>query len=200
MFNNRCNLVRALLITVFLIFPYLNVSAQDDFASLRKNINYRAKLLDHQLNKTKDTLILNCPQRMYRIYSVGSSKVRINEKIDDFTYKLPLKNYNIGKYLMVTQLNGLKIVFELNILKRADFNEEGVTNVVASGLKETDYTIDVKSIDVKLKDSIIKYKPYNLTDLNRKGMQTRDDCRRIMAMQRANIRAELKKRRLYAMQ
>ena len=200
MYNRKINLVFWLFFGVLFISPNTTILAQDDFATLRRNINYRARLLDHKLNKTKDTLILNCPQRMYRIYSVGSSKVRINEKIDDFTYKLPLKNYKIGKYLMVTQLNGLKIVFELNILKRADFNEEGVTNIVASGLKETDFNIDVKSVEVKLKDPIIAYKPYNLTDLNREGMQTRDECRRIMAMQRANIRAELKKRRLYAMQ
>lgn len=200
MFNDKHNLFGALLITVILFFSNINVSAQDDFASLRKNVNYRAKLLTHYLNKTKDTLVLSCPQRMYRLYSVGSSKVRINEKIDDFTYKLPLKNYKIGKYLLVTQLNGLKIVFELNILKRSDFKEDSVTSLVASGLKETEYTIDVKSINVKLQDPIVRYKPYNLTDINREGMQTRDECRRIMALQRAKLRAELTKKRRYAMQ
>ena len=200
MYNKKRNLFFWLFLGVLFISPTTIIFAQEDFASLRKNINYRAKLLDHKLNKTKDTLILNCPQRMYRIYSVGSSKVKLNEKIDDFTFKLPLRNLNIGKYLMVTQLNGLKIVFELNILQRADFNEDYLSNLVVSGLNETMYKLNVKNIKVKLKDPIPKYKPYNLTDLNREGMQSRDECRRIMALQRAHLRAELKKRRLYAMQ
>ena len=75
-----------------------------------------------------------------------------------------------------------------------------VTNLVASGIKETAFDMHVNSIEVKLKDPVIKFKPYNITDLNREGMQTRDDCRQIMALQRAKLRADLKKRRLYAMQ
>jgi hypothetical protein len=92
---------------------------------------------------------------------------------------------------MITQLNGLKIVFEVNISQKADFNEDYVSNLVVSGLNETMYEINVKNVKVKLKDPIPKYKPYNFTDLNREGMQSRDECRKIMALQRANLRVEI---------
>lgn len=200
MFNTQKIWFTWLLTAVFVVLPSSVVLSQDDYASLRKNINYRARILKHDLNKTKDTLILSCPQRMYKLYSVGSSKQRISETIDGFEYRLPLKQYKKGKYLMVTQLNGLKIVFELNILQREPFSQNLASSLVHDKLKNKDIMFDKKLVDVVLKEKVFAYKPYNISDVDRRGMQSREECRRIQALQRAKLRAEIKKRRLLAMQ
>ena len=199
MFNIIGILRYCLLLAVFLPLSSITAIAQEDFASLRKNVNYRAKMLHHELNASKDTLILRSPNRMYRLYSVGDCKSKIDEKIDDFEYRFPLRQLKIGRYLMVTQFNGVKVVFELNILQREAFSQSVVSQLVTANVTANDFNLDVSTADVTIKEPVTVYRPYNLTDLDRRGMQSRDDCRRLMALERERIKAEMKKRRLLAM-
>jgi len=195
MFKSK-NIQSCWLFTLLFLLPCFTVNSQDDFASIRKNINYRAKFLKHYLNETKDTLVLSSPRRIYRLYSVGNSKVNIDKEILDFEYKLPLRHLEIGRYVMVTQLNGLKIVFELNILKKDSFISVD-NNDLASNEKlvEEESVVEVKITEDKVEKSEKIIKHYNLSDRNREGMQTRDELRRLKAKERAKYREEIKKKR-----
>ena len=98
--------------------------AQDDFASLRKNVNIRAKGLNHDLNKTKDTLILSSQNKIYRIYTVGDNSGVVDRTVNDLEMKMPLRSLKKGKYVFVVDQLNLKIVFQIQIHK--DFSEETV--------------------------------------------------------------------------
>lgn len=185
----------SILLVCLLFNTYIGWS-QEDFASLIKNINYRAQILDHRLNDTKDTLILSSPQRIHRLYTVVSASGKINEEVNDFNYRFPLKSLEKGKYLMVAQLPGLKIVFEVNVLQRQPFNQDVVTTLNSRELIKQDYNLKVDCLELLQKDSVVKMKPYNLTDLDRSNIQSRDECRRLMAIQREKLREKIKKKRL----
>lgn len=186
--------IRLLPLIFLLSFNSHTVIAQKDFASLRKNINSRAQELKHELNASKDTLIISCKQKIHRLYSVGKTDI-INKKVNAFSYQLPLRDLDKGKYLMVAQLQGKKIVFELNILLRKPFSQDIVSEILASGFNNHETERDALKIRSLIKAKILGMKPYNLSDLDRRGMQSREECRRLMALERAKIREELKQKR-----
>jgi hypothetical protein len=94
------------------------VHAQQEFASLEKNVNIRASGLIHELNATKDTLILKSDKTIRYVYSINGEYQR---EIDDYagsnSYKVPLTNLSKGKHVFVVSLSPLRIVFVVRILK-----------------------------------------------------------------------------------
>jgi len=192
MFNsfkfNPSSFVLWVCVSFFMFFGW----SQSDFANLRKNINYRAKVLNHFLNTSKDTLVINSSQRIYRLYSVGNASNRIDEHINDFEYKLPLRSLKKGKYLLVAQLHGLKIVFELRILQRQPYTQDLVASIGSKSLLTQNYDLKKAAcLEVFNKATTFLIKPYNVTDLDRTKVQSREECRRLMAIQREKLRAEI---------
>jgi hypothetical protein len=92
--------------------------AQDAFATLEKNFNFRASGLTEELNATKDTLILKSEKAMGYVYSINQEYKR---EIDTYAgttyYKVPLTNLSKGKHVFVVTLSPLKIVFVVRVLK-----------------------------------------------------------------------------------
>jgi type II secretory pathway pseudopilin PulG len=57
------NLIRICLVVVLLLLISISLQAQTHFAKLEKNRNIQAKDLVHQLNDTRDTLILKSTKK-----------------------------------------------------------------------------------------------------------------------------------------
>lgn len=184
-----------------LVFGMLltNVSiAQNDFASIRKNVNVLAKSLKHDLCKTKDTLILQGEERIKRIYTIGENSGLIDESLFTRNYRLPLHHLKNGRYVFVVYESRKRIVFEVNVLNNT-VPKTLVTAVVPSINSEKDVSINKEpstaklSIEerkaaIRLAEHRAKYKPYNLTDKERDGMQSREEMKRIMGEEREKKR------------
>lgn len=94
------------------------IHAQDAFASLEKNVNFRASGLVQELNATKDTLILKSDKTMGYVYAINQEYQR---EVDAYAgtneYKVPLTNLSKGKHVFVVSISPLKIVFVVRVLK-----------------------------------------------------------------------------------
>lgn len=90
--------------------------AQQDFAKLEKNINERAKILFHELNDSKDTLILKSDRLINKVYSVGEDQKReVDLEINTYEAEIPLTHLSKGKHIFVTVQNKRRIVFVVKI-------------------------------------------------------------------------------------
>lgn len=98
-----------------------HVFSQTSFAEIEKNYNVRANSLLHELNVTKDTLLLKSERTITHVYSINSDyKREIDVYLDTNTYKLPLTNLSKGKHLLVVGESPKKIVFVIRILESSD--------------------------------------------------------------------------------
>ncbi|MBT8266681.1 MAG: hypothetical protein KJO41_11630 [Bacteroidia bacterium] len=109
------NFLLTLLLTFSKIFVH-QTQAQEKIAVIEKNSNILAKDVKHELNATKDTLILRSKRRMHYVYSVNSDHQReIDEFIEDFKYKIPIDRLSQGKHLFAVSYLQRKIVFIVRV-------------------------------------------------------------------------------------
>ncbi|NND52601.1 MAG: hypothetical protein HKN54_09340 [Flavobacteriaceae bacterium] len=111
--------MRKLLLTFLFTFSKIFVHqsyAQDKIAVLEKNTNVLAKDLSHELNATKDTIILRSKRRMHYVYSINNNNQReVDEFIEDFKYDIPVKKLSRGKHLFAVSYLQRKIVFVVRV-------------------------------------------------------------------------------------
>ncbi len=89
-----------------------------DFALIEKNVNITASDLFHDLNKTKDTLVLNGDKRIRNVYSINTNYKRETQQfIDANSAKVPLTHLTKGKHIFVVEQVPLKIVFVVRVLQ-----------------------------------------------------------------------------------
>ena len=94
-----------------------NLFAQKRFATIEKNVNISAKGLIHDLNKTKDTLLLKSDKKINFVYSINKDRKReIENYINSNSYKVPLNNLSKGRHVFVVRQSPLLIVFVIRIL------------------------------------------------------------------------------------
>ena len=118
----------------FFCLLHLPTNAQDSYATIEKNVNVRANNLFHDLNKTKDTLLLKSDKKINYVYSLNSTLEReVFSFIDDTSYKIPLNKLSKGKHTFVVGQSPLKIVFVVRV------NQEPV--VTASLIREEDIVV-----------------------------------------------------------
>ncbi|MCK0177960.1 hypothetical protein MWU50_01510 [Flavobacteriaceae bacterium S0862] len=105
-----------------------------DFALIEKNVNITASDLFHDLNKTKDTLILNGDKRIRSVYSINTNyKRETQEYIDDNSAKVSLNHLSKGKHIFVVEQVPLKIVFVVRVLQDPkEFSKVEVEKITAS--------------------------------------------------------------------
>ncbi len=94
--------------------------AQDDFASIHKNMNVLAKGLHHDLNKSKDTLMLRSSDKIFRVYTVSDNAGIVDNYLNTNKFEVLLRELKKGKYVFVVNQSKLKIVFQVHILKGKD--------------------------------------------------------------------------------
>ena len=103
---------------VLIVSPFSNLQAQNDFAILEKNVNIRAKGLTHNLNATKDTLILKSNTLIHKVYAVNMNyKREIDLSVREKAVKIPLKKLSKGKHVFVAIQSPVRIVFVVKILR-----------------------------------------------------------------------------------
>ncbi len=94
------------------------ISAQKQFAALEKNYNVNAKDLSHELNPTKDTLLLKSSKTIDYVYAINRDyKREIDFYNNTNTLKIPLKQLSMGKHLFVVGNSRKQIVFVVRVLK-----------------------------------------------------------------------------------
>lgn len=112
------NLIRICLVVILLFLLSSTLQAQEHYAILEKNRNIQAKGLIHQLNKTRDTLILKSDNIINSLYTINQSYTReLDFEIDSTIYKLPLNKLSKGKHVFVAIQSPMRIVFVVKILK-----------------------------------------------------------------------------------
>lgn len=103
------------LVIAFFCLLYFPVSAQE-FASIEKNKNAQAQQLYHELNVTKDTLILKSDTKINYVYSINRNyEKEVYDFINATSYQVPLTNLTKGKHTFVVGQSPLKIVFVVRI-------------------------------------------------------------------------------------
>ena len=108
--------IRSILTLIVMITCNMtSVEAQGDFATLKKNLNFRATGLKHDLNVTKDTLKLSSDKIIQRIYSIGKHGRTIDLWVNKKQSDIPLRELTKGAYVFVVEQNYLKIVFQVVI-------------------------------------------------------------------------------------
>ncbi|WP_439151656.1 hypothetical protein [Winogradskyella sp.] len=112
------NLIRICLVVILLLLLGLSLQAQESYAKIDKNRNIQAAGLFHDLNKTKDTLILKSKNKISYLYSINKNYGReFDFYIDTTSYKLPLNKLTVGKHVLVAVQSPKRIVFVIHILK-----------------------------------------------------------------------------------
>lgn len=138
------NLIRICLIIILLILANFTLQAQDDFAQLEKNWNIQAQGLIHELNSSKDTLILKSDKIINSLYAINKEYGReLDFRIDANEFKLPLNKLSKGKHVMVAVQSPVRIVF---VVKISNNNPKQEPDQVIS---KTMVAIEPKSTGIK---------------------------------------------------
>ena len=112
------NLIRIFLIVVLIFLLSFTLNAQEHSVKLEKNRNIQAKNLIHELNATKDTLILQSDTKINYLYSINKDYGRDFEiNIDTTYFEFPLNKLAKGKHVLVAVQSPKRIVFVVKILK-----------------------------------------------------------------------------------
>uniref|UniRef100_UPI00404906FC hypothetical protein n=2 Tax=Gelidibacter sp. TaxID=2018083 RepID=UPI00404906FC len=109
---------RKFLMASILSLSFQKNQAQKTYAVLEKNVNPGAKDLIHELNITKDTLLLKSHKPISYVYAINSKYAReIDKYIFENTFKVSLTGLSQGKHLFVVGQDHKKIVFVVKIFK-----------------------------------------------------------------------------------
>ncbi len=112
---------------------FQKIYAQNPYAVLEKNRNIAVKNLHHELNTSKDTLLLKSDFRIDRVYSINKDiKREIDTIIFADNYNVPLVNLTKGKHVFVVEQNRKKIVFVIRVLRDYILPKTEGTKVVTS--------------------------------------------------------------------
>ena len=127
------NLIRICLVIILLFLLGFTLQAQEHYAKLEKNKNIQAKGLIHQLNKTRDTLILSSDKKINYLYTINKDYGReFDFYIDTTSYKLPLNKLTKGKHVFVAVQSPMRIVFVVRILK--DMPKVETSDIIAEDI------------------------------------------------------------------
>lgn len=108
---------RSLIIASLVSFTFQQLQAQKQFALIEKNFNVIAKDLSHDLNSTKDTLLLESPKSIDYVYAINSDyKREIDFYNNSNSLKIPLNQLSKGKHVFVVGNQGMQIIFVIRVL------------------------------------------------------------------------------------
>ena len=97
---------------------FQKLHAQKHFAIIEKNYNVRAKDLSHDLNATKDTLILQSPKTIDYVYAINTDyKREIDFYNNTNSLKIPLNQLSKGKHVFVVGNQRIQIIFVVRVQK-----------------------------------------------------------------------------------
>ena len=127
---------RNLFVASIVCFTFQQLQAQKQFAVIEKNFNISAKGLVHELNETKDTLILQSSKSIDYVYAINREyKREIDFYNNSNTLKIPLNSLSKGKYTFVVGNQRMQIIFVVRVLsdqKRLAMISEKTSNPTAN--------------------------------------------------------------------
>jgi hypothetical protein len=101
---------------------------------IEKNANLSASNINHDLNKTKDTLLLQSDKLITNVYSINTEyKREVDVYLNKNEFSLPLTELSQGKHVLVVSQSSKKIVFVLHI-----YDSKNLTSVEKSKLTYSD--------------------------------------------------------------
>ena len=101
---------------------------------IEKNANLSASNINHDLNKTKDTLLLQSDKLITNVYSINTEyKREVDVYLNKNEFSLPLTELSQGKHVLVVSQSSKKIVFVLHI-----YDSKNLTSVERSKLTYSD--------------------------------------------------------------
>ena len=101
---------------------------------IEKNANLSASNINHDLNKTKDTLLLQSDKLITNVYSINTEyKREVDVYLNKNEFSLPLIELSQGKHVLVVSQSSKKIVFVLHI-----YDSKNLTSVERSKLTYSD--------------------------------------------------------------
>ena len=115
------------MLVIIACFDLLSSSAyaQKKFASIEKNVNASANELFHDLNTSKDTLILSGDKWIRKVYSINQDyKRETDEYINSNSVKLPLTHLSKGKHVFVVEQMPMKIVFVIKVFRDKELDSK----------------------------------------------------------------------------
>lgn len=124
------------------IWKILVVSIAGNFAMaqsshiglIEKNANLSASNINHDLNKTKDTLLLQSDKLITNVYSINTEyKREVDVYLNKNEFSLPLTELSQGKHVLVVSQSSKKIVFVLHI-----YDSKNLTSIERSKLTYSD--------------------------------------------------------------
>ena len=100
------------LVIAFFCLSNLQTFAQQGFAEIEKNINFRARSLVHELNATKDSLFLKSEKDIKSIYTIHNQiKHDLIKHVNNKNYKYNQKKNLFRKAVIASQLLQLGFIF-----------------------------------------------------------------------------------------
>ena len=110
--------------TLLILFATLTCYGQN--FTLIKNTHPQAKELKHSLNKTNDSLVLECEHKIVKvdIFNEDFDKTVI---VADLTTKISLEDFPEGKFIIEAKLTDKIILIDL--IKHAEFSNKDLANV-----------------------------------------------------------------------
>lgn len=193
---------RALFILMILaVFGFNQALSQDHFATLKKNYNVLAEGLIHTLNESRDALLLKSESPILRVYTIGDYSGVVDIEVNAYEQTIPLNEFGKGKYVFVVDQPRLKIVFQVlvhrdgseflrsetrlanghlpavNELEPVELSK--ISSLSPEIIPEANLGIaDIEFNKVAL-NPLQEKKAYNLTDMDRTNIQSREEARRI---------------------
>ncbi|MCX7548168.1 hypothetical protein OS188_09400 [Xanthomarina sp. F1114] len=109
--------MKSLLLTFSLVVFTSSVFSQAAFAKLEKNKNLLASSLFHELNSTKDTLLLQSKNEISHVYSLNAENEKeIDVYLNTTSTKISLVDLSPGKHVFIVDQTPKKILFVIRVL------------------------------------------------------------------------------------
>ncbi|MAL23739.1 MAG: hypothetical protein CMP04_10980 [Xanthomarina sp.] len=113
---NSIFFLKTFLLTLGLGILSGSIHSQSVFAKIEKNRNSNASSLFHELNATKDTLLLKSITEISHVYSINSKyKRELDVYLSETDLKIPLTNLSQGKHVVVVDQTPKKIIFVIHV-------------------------------------------------------------------------------------
>ncbi|MFL0352256.1 hypothetical protein [Xanthomarina sp. GH4-25] len=108
--------MKTFLLTLSISIFSNSIFSQTVFAKIEKNRNLKANTLFHELNTSKDTLLLKSDTKITHIYSINSKyKRELDEYLNETDLQISLRKLSRGKHVMVVDQSPKKIIFVIHV-------------------------------------------------------------------------------------
>lgn len=108
--------MKSILITLSISIFSSSIFSQTVFAKIEKNRNSNANSLLHELNTSKDTLLLKSDTEITHVYSINTEyKRELDVYLSETDLQIPLTKLTRGKHVIVVDQNPKKIIFVIHV-------------------------------------------------------------------------------------